>query len=116
MNPITSVKTIIVASSLALGTAVTGICNAAEPAVTVSYRDLAVSTAEGASMLYRRIRFAADAVCSYLDHGDLASKAHKSACAEKAIADAVIRVNQPQLFSVYNATHATSLPTTVASR
>jgi hypothetical protein len=60
-------------------------------------------------------------VCSLLDHGDLSSKAHKIACMDKAIAEAVMRVGEPQLFSVYNSKHSAPLPaspmsSTIASR
>ena len=46
---------------------------------------------QGATMLYRRIRFAADEVCSPLDHGDLSSKAHKNRHA-RARATALLRI------------------------
>jgi UrcA family protein len=80
-----------------------------------------VATPQGAAALYKRISFAADQVCSYLFHGDLASKAHKNACMDKAIATAVMHVGEPQLFSVYNSNHSMPLPVslpsnTVASR
>jgi UrcA family protein len=121
MNATTSAKTLLATSILTLGLGFASLCAADEPQVTVSYRDLAVATPQGAAALYKRISFAADQVCSYLFHGDLASKAHKNACMDKAIATAVMHVGEPQLFSVYNSNHSMQLPVslpsnTVASR
>lgn len=83
--------------------------------ITVHYADLNVSTSLGAAALYARIRGAAEALCSPLDHGDLASKMHRIACANQSIAQAVSKVNQGTLFAVYNAKNARALPTIVAA-
>jgi UrcA family protein len=115
MNPTASAKTLLATSILTLGLGFAGLCAAEESQVSVSYRDIAVTTQQGATVLYKRIRFAADQVCSYLDHGDLSSKAHKSACMDKAITDAVTAVGEPQLFSVYNSNHSAPLPASLAS-
>jgi UrcA family protein len=85
-------------------------------AVTVRYGDLNISTSRGAAMLYGRIRTAAEAVCSPLNHGDLSSKMHRNACVSQSIAGAVVRINQPALFAVYNAKNAQPLPTIVADK
>jgi UrcA family protein len=69
----------------------------------------AVTNPQGATILHRRIRFAADEACSPLPHGDLSSKAHKNACMDKAIAGGVMRAGAPQPFSVYNSKHSTPL-------
>jgi UrcA family protein len=84
--------------------------------ITVRYGDLDVGSPAGAAILYRRIHSAAGQVCSRLDHGDLASKKNVTACADKAIADAVTQVNQPELFVVYNANHSTPLPASLVSQ
>jgi UrcA family protein len=115
MNPTASAKTLLATSILTLGLGFVGLCAAEEPQVTVTYRDLAVTTPQGARVLYKRIRFAADEVCSNFDHGDLASKAHKNACMDKAIADAVMHVGEPQLISLYNSKHSAPLPASPAS-
>jgi UrcA family protein len=115
MYPIASVKKLVAVSTLALGVAFANLCSAEQPSVTVSYRDLAINTPQGALRLYGRIRSAADKVCSYFDYGDLTSKANTAACAEKAVADAVRRVGEPQLTSVYNATHKVPLSTSSVS-
>ena len=121
MNPTTPVAKLLLLAAATVGLGFTGLCSAEEHTVTVRYADLAVSTPAGAAVLYKRIRFAADEACSYLDHGDLASKARMIACADQAIADAVMRVGEPQLLSVYNATSkapppAAQSPASVASR
>jgi UrcA family protein len=121
MKPTASVKTLLASAILTLGLGFAGLCAAEAPQVTVSYRDLAVSTPQGATMLYRRIRFAADEVCSPLDHGDLSSRAHKNACIDQATAEAVMRVGEPQLLSVYDSKRsvppsASSTSSIIASR
>ena len=115
MNPTASVKILLVSSIFTLGLGFAGLSTASDTQVTVNYRDLAVNTPQGATMLYKRIRSAADGVCSPLDHGDLASKAHKRACMDGAIADAVVRVGEPQLLSVYNSKQGAPLPASTAS-
>ena len=115
MNPTASAKTLLATSILTLALGFAVFCAAEDPQVTVTYRDLAVTTPQGAAMLYGRIRFAADEVCSPLDHGDLSSKAHKNARMDKAIAEAVMRVGESQLFSVYNSKHRAPLPASPTS-
>ena len=85
------------------------------PHVVVQYGDLNQSNAQGAAMLYRRIRSAAETVCPGLEHASLASKRIEDACIQKAIADAVIKVNQPALFVVYNAKNTAPLPVMAAA-
>jgi UrcA family protein len=77
---------------------------------TLQYTDLSVSSAQGAAILYNRIRMASEEVCSPLSHGDLSSKMHAEGCMHEAIADAVSQVNQPALTAVYNARNGGSLP------
>ncbi len=71
--------------------------------IAVPYGDLAVSTQPGAANLYNRIRIAAQGVCWPLDHGNISSKRQADDCVHKAIVDAVMRVDRPALFAVYNA-------------
>ena len=66
-------------------------------AVTVQYGDLNISTSGGGATLYGRIRAAAEAVCSPLDHGDLSSRMHRKACVNQSIAGAVSKINQGSL-------------------
>jgi len=85
------------------------------PQVVVHYADLNLSSPQGAAALYVRIRRAADSVCPDINLSDLASKARKDACVHKAIADAVITVNQPALFAQYNANNSSPLPVMIAA-
>jgi UrcA family protein len=82
----------------------------------VKFGDLTLSNPQGAATLYRRIAAAARDVCgSYdLDRWNLGSRASLNACVHKAIADAVTKVGQAELFAVYNAKNHQPLPITVA--
>ena len=71
--------------------------------VTLSFDDLHLSNAQGATALYRRMRLAAKQVCSPFDGQDVASKIHMEVCVHRAVADAVATVNRPALFPVYYA-------------
>lgn len=82
---------------------------------TVKYADLNVSSPSGASALYARISVAATGVCRTFDGRDLASKTYFDRCVHKAIADAVTKVDQPALYSVYNAKNSTPQPIMLAA-
>jgi len=103
----------------ALASGVTAVSSAATaydaPTAMVHYADLDISSSQGASTLYWRIRLAADAVCSPLDHGSLASRMNKRACVQKAIKGAVAKINQPTLFDIYDANNGQSGPTTFSA-
>ena len=71
------------------------------PQVVVKYGDLDLSNPLGATALYRRILSAAVTVCRPQDDGSLASMSRFQACIHKAIADAVTKVDRPELFAVY---------------
>jgi UrcA family protein len=60
----------------------------------VGYSDLDVSTAKGAKTLYLRIRFAAETVC---ESAATWGKKEGDACVNKAVHDAVARINVPRL-------------------
>jgi UrcA family protein len=82
---------------------------------TVKYADLNLSSPAGAAALYARINAAANRVCRPLDGRDLASKTQLNRCVHKAIADAVTQVDQPALYSIYNAKNSTQKPIMLAS-
>lgn len=68
-----------------------------EPAsLTVKYGDLDVSRPEGSTVLYNRIRAAAQRVCAPLEGGGAGLAANKrlTGCIDKAISDAVKTVPQ----------------------
>jgi UrcA family protein len=60
----------------------------------VGYSDLDVSKIHGAKILYMRIRFAAEVLCQ---SAATWGKKEGAACVQKAVNDAVVRVNAPVL-------------------
>jgi UrcA family protein len=94
-------KFIVAAGFLSLaGAAIGGTALASEPPAAstvtypVGYSDLDVSTAKGAKTLYLRIRFAAETVC---ESAATWGKKEGDACVNKAVNDAVARINAPRL-------------------
>lgn len=83
--------------------------------VTVKFGDLDVSHPQGAAVLYLRIRAAAQNVCSPFDGSGFSAKMLLDACVNKAVADAVTKVNKPALFAVYGAKIGKTMPAQVAS-
>jgi len=81
--------------------------------LTVKFADLNVSQPRGAAVLYGRINVAAENACSFYW---FKSDADEERCVHDAIANAVMKVNQPALFVVYNAKNKTQLPTTLVSQ
>ncbi len=72
------------------------------PTQVVRFQDLDLSTAQGARILYGRIRRAAGEVCApYQVSGSLIPSAAWRSCFEQAIATAVRRVDSP-LFTAYH--------------
>jgi UrcA family protein len=83
--------------------AISGTALASEPAASttnqtvtypVRYSDLDVSTTAGAKILYLRIRYAAETLCQ---SAATWGKKDGEACVQKAVNDAVARVNAPRL-------------------
>jgi UrcA family protein len=60
----------------------------------VGYSDLDISTPKGAKMLYLRIRYAAETLC---ESAATWGKKEGNACVQKAVNDAVTRVDAPLL-------------------
>jgi UrcA family protein len=105
-------KFVVAAGFLSLGsTAIVGAALASEPTTAsttnwsvsypVRYSDLDVSTAKGAKTLYLRIRYAAETLC---ESAATWGKKEGEACVNKAINDAVARINAPRL-TQYNQLH-----------
>ncbi len=121
MNPMTQtikrMTATVLCSALALSFA--AMCQAGDSTgayqTTVKYADLNASSLSGAAALYARIRAAADEVCRPLDGRDLASKTYFDRCIHHAISDAIAKVNQPALYSVYNSKNPTPKPIMLAS-
>ena len=74
---------------------------AAPTSITVSFRDLDLSSIAGATTLYHRIQSAANQVCGYAPGADLIERAAWQACVRGATADAVRKVNNPLLTAVH---------------
>ena len=72
-----------------------------QASVTVSYRDLDLSTPEGANALYHRIQTAARKVCGYAG-ADVIEQAIWKGCYRSAIATAVAKVDSPLLTAVHS--------------
>ncbi len=67
----------------------------------MKYADLDVSTSKGAVALYSRIHEAAYNVCWRMYDSSEAYKLNKDACLKKVIANAVAKVDQPNLSAVF---------------
>ncbi len=92
------------------------IVSAADPSPasrTVKFADLNISNPPDAHVLYKRILAAAQIVCSYIP---FATDADKARCVRDAIADAVIKIDQPELSAVYNAKNKPPLSSGLVSR
>jgi UrcA family protein len=90
----TSLVCLLGASAASAGPATSG------NAVTVNYRDLNLSTIDGAITLYKRLKGAARAVCDGPLTGVAAYHEWRS-CYDAAMADAVAKVNNPLLTAVH---------------
>jgi UrcA family protein len=77
------------------------------PAIQVSYAGLDLSSPAGAETLYRRLKGAAERVCGSVDVRQLSHSARWSACYDKALADAVVKLNVVQVTALYRMRHRT---------
>ena len=73
----------------------------------VKFSDLDISSPSGAHALYMRILAAAQVVCSYYA---FATDGDKAGCVRDAIADAVTKIDQPELSALYNANYKIPVP------
>ena len=100
----------------ALASSFSAVC-AADPSssvsVTVKFADLKTSNSSSALVLYERIRAAAQGACSYYW---FKTDADEARCVHDAIANAVAKVNQPELSVVYNAKYKTLASGTLVSQ
>ncbi len=84
------------------------------PQAVVKFGDLNLSSPQGAAKLYSRIAAAGSEVCKGIGR-DLGARARLDACVHKAIADAVTKVDRPELFAIYAAKNHQPRPTVVAA-
>jgi UrcA family protein len=103
----------VIVGFLGPGLCVVAAADPSDESRTVKFADLNISNPSDAHVLYRRIRAAAQVVCSYYF---LATDTDKARCVRDATADAVTRINQPALTAVYNANNRTSLPGSLVSQ
>jgi UrcA family protein len=85
------------------------------PPVVVKYNDVDPSSAQGAAILYKRIRVAAVSICSPVDHGTPLSRQHEQACVQKVVARAVTDVGSAALSAVYAANYGGPVPNTITA-
>jgi UrcA family protein len=117
------VKFIVAAGFLSLaGAAIGGTALASEPTAAsttigsvtypVGFSDLDVSTAKGAKTLYLRIRYAAETLC---ESAATWGKKEGDACVNKAVNDAVARINAPRLTQYTESTGDNAGPVQLAN-
>lgn len=97
-SPIWSVGFTSVVCLLGVSAGSTGTAHGAR-SVSVNYRDLNLSTIEGAITLYERLKGAARTVCDGMTGGAVYQEWRS--CYEAAMADAVATVNSPLLTAVH---------------
>jgi UrcA family protein len=106
-----------IAAAVALSAALTVGARAADiPQIHVKYADLNVATTAGATILYQRIRGAADRLCGVADTRDVYRLMQAEACADHAVAEAVAAVHAPALTRVYEVKTGVDPVTRLATR
>jgi|SRR5712671_2044640 len=70
-------------------------------AVTVKYQELDLSSNQGASALYARLRTASKVVCASLDGRELKQHAAYQSCFNQALSAAVIHVNKQTVTALH---------------
>jgi UrcA family protein len=110
-SPITSkfatIHSVVAATILALACGVSaGKAQASEPfqplAVKVSYGDLNLDTESGAKVLYARLRYAANDVCSPYESQELPRQRVWKNCVNAALASAVVQINKPMVTAMHS--------------
>ena len=105
-NQSRSIASILATAIIAFaGVSKGGAALAAEPVTyskTVTYGDLNLDTAQGASVLYARLRHAAQQVCSPLESKELSLRSAWQSCVNNALTSAVTQVNKPTVTALHN--------------
>ena len=73
------------------------------PSVVVHFADLDLSRSAGATVLYQRLKGAAETVCAPLDDRNVARHMSFKACVQAAISAALAKVDQRALAAYYEA-------------
>jgi UrcA family protein len=115
-TPFTALHSFVAAAilgALASSFSAASAADAGFASITVKYSDLNIASPSGARVLYERIRMAAQNACNYFW---FKTDADEARCLQYTIANAVTKVNQPELTTVYNAKFKTSAPISLLSQ
>jgi UrcA family protein len=105
---------VAICGSFALGLATTASASD-ERSITVKFADLDVASPQGAAELYGRIDKAARTVCALTGWPGIYPSQFNN-CVHKSITDAVTKVNQQALYTVYNEHNKTPLTPALLSQ
>jgi UrcA family protein len=95
---------LILSAGSAFALAGMGTATAADaPQISVSYKDLDLSRAADAKVLYRRLQTAASDVCQPVPAKELSRARAWKQCYDAALERAVTQINAPQLVALYHA-------------
>lgn len=115
-----TLRALVAVAAITCGFAATVEADAVEagqaPQVHIKYADLDLNTTAGATVLYQRIRGAADQVCAAHQERDLGQVMRAKACANRAIAEAVAAVGNTHLTAVYDQKAGAAPVTRLAAR
>lgn len=96
--------TTMMISALGLGSQLADAASPQDPpAVIVRFADLDLSHTQGVTVLYQRLKGAAETVCAAQNGRDLGSQTRYKTCWESALGTAVAKVDQPALTAIYRA-------------
>ncbi len=101
---------LFVVLSLASVVATASESDASVPTYKVSFGDLDLDNAAGNERLYRRIHAGAESVCRAWEGKDLGDIAKHKRCMDDAVADAVAKIDRPQLTACYLSHHDGQVP------
>jgi UrcA family protein len=101
------IASIIAITCVALASATSaGRALAEQPSETMSrvvtYGDLDLDSVQGAKVLYARLRYAAQDVCSPLESKELSRKHVWQTCVGNALESAVAQINKPTVTALHN--------------
>jgi UrcA family protein len=96
--------TTMMISALGLGSQLADAASPQDPpAVIVRFADLDLSHSQGVTVLYQRLKEAAETVCTSQNGRDLGSQTRYRMCWHSALGAAVAKVNQPALTAYHRA-------------
>ena len=100
---------LVLSAGAVLGVGASRTAGAAETdSMTVTYKDLNVSSPADARVLYARLRHAATEVCHPVSPMELARYAAFQRCYDAALGDAVGKVNAPQVLALHRAQYGST--------